>query len=295
MLKKFALAAAVMAGPVLADNVTIDTYLDQTKVPVNPKTWAVFDVAAADTLNALGVKPAGTVAKVYVDYLDEFKADAATVGTLFEPDYEALAALGPDLIIAGGRSSEAVPQMARIAPTIDMTVWEDTIGQAQDRLEAYGKIFQKEAEAAALKEKFNAKLDAAKAAMANKGTALMVMTNGPKISAYGSSGRYGYLFDALGLEEAVENVEEATHGEAISFEFIREANPDILIVLDRLTAIGRDGQNAQVTLDNALVRETNAWKKGNVVYLDGARVYIAGGGITALMHTFDQFAEAFGG
>ena len=286
MLKHLTCALALMAAPVFADTVTVETYTGPAEVPANPETIAVFDIAALDTLDALGVKPAGTIGNAYVDYLSTEGTE--TVGSLFEPDYEALAALNPDLIIAGGRSAKVVPELAKLAPTIDMTIWEDTLGQSLDRLDAYGEIFDKQDEAAALKEKVDSKLAAAKEAASTAGSALIVMTNGPKVSAYGSGGRFGWLHSAVGLPEAVEAVEQTTHGEAVSFEFIRDANPDVLIVIDRLAATGQEGASAQSTLDNALVQDTNAWKNGKVLYLDAARLYIAGGGIQALMYTLDE-------
>lgn len=304
MLKPLALAAltAATAIPPLAANaqtstaqtIIVETSIGPVEAPKAPETLAVFDIGAADTLDALGLTADGIVTPLYVDYLDDFAADAEPIGTLFEPDYEALVALGPDLIVAGGRSAEVVPDLAKLAPTLDMTIWDETIPQALARLGAYGAIWDKQAEAAEIAETFNAKLAAAKAAMADEGRALMVLTNGPKVSAYGASGRFGWLYTVLGLTEAVENVEEATHGEAISFEFIRAADPEVLIVLDRLAATGQDGESAQVTLDNALVRETRAWQSGKVLYLDAARIYIANGGVQALMHTFDQFTDTFG-
>lgn len=295
MLKKLVLAAALLTTPAMADTVAIDTYTGAVDAPANPQKIAVFDVAAIDTLDALGVKPAGAVENFYVTYLDDVAQDAAPVGNLFEPDFEAVAALAPDLIIAGGRSSKVVPDLAKIAPTIDMTMGDDTVGNGLARLDAYGKLFGKETEAAALAAAFNDKLAAAKAAIADQGKALIVMTNGPKVSAYGAAGRFGWLHNTVGLPEAIEAVEKATHGEAISFEFIAEANPDVLIVVDRLAAIGREGESAKATLDNALVQGTNAWKNGKVIYLDSAPLYIAGGGLQSMNATLDQIIAAFGG
>lgn len=295
MLKTLAFAAVLAATPALADTVTIDTYVGPAEVPLNPVRVAVFDIAALDTLDALGVVPAGTVDNVYVPYLAQARAGAVPVGTLFEPDFEAVAALAPDLIVAGGRSSKVAPDLAKIAPTVDMTIWEDTVGQGFARLEAFGVIFGKETEAATLAEALNAKLEATKAAVAGQGRALIVMTNGPKVSAYGAGGRFAWLHTALDLPEAAEGVDQATHGEAISFEFIRNANPDILIVVDRQSAIGGEGEPAAATLDNALVHETAAWQNGRVIYLDSAPFYIAGGGVQSMTHTLDQIMAVFAG
>ncbi|QHQ35151.1 siderophore ABC transporter substrate-binding protein [Algicella marina] len=295
MLRKLALALTLAAAPAVAEEVTVETYAGPVAVETAPETIAVFDIAALDTLDALGVKPTGLVRPYYLPFLEDAAEGTEPVGSLFEPDFEAVNALQPDLIIAGGRSQEQVPNLAKLAPTLDMTIWEDTIGQGLARLEAYGKIFGKEDEAAELHAEFEAKLEAAKAAVGGKGNALIVLTNGPKISAYGAAGRFGWLHTALELPEAVEAVEQTTHGEAISFEFIREVDPDILLVIDRLSATGQEGDSAATTLDNALIRDTKAWKSGQVVFLSAAPVYISGGGIQSLNIVMDEIQAAFPG
>nr|WP_311200052.1 hypothetical protein [Leisingera sp. M527] len=47
---------------------------------------------------------AGVPSKLYVSYLQDLQDRAVPVGTLFEPDFEAIAMLAPDLIVAGGRA-----------------------------------------------------------------------------------------------------------------------------------------------------------------------------------------------
>ncbi|KIC47846.1 ABC transporter substrate-binding protein [Tateyamaria sp. ANG-S1] len=275
-----------------AQTKTIDTYAGQVEVTPFPDTIAVMDFAILDTLDALGVAADGVVGPPMLDYLADAMDGAAPLGTLFEPDYEAIAAMDPDLILAGGRSSRVVPDLARVAPTIDMTIWEDVVGQGLDRLAVYGTIFGKQDEAAALAARFDARLDTLKTDLEGQGSALIVMTNGPKISAYGADSRFGWLHTDIGLPATIDNVEESTHGEAISFEFIRDANPDILLVVDRMSAIGQDGASARATLDNPLVHETSAWKNGKVVYLSSAPIYLAGGGIQSMMLTLDEIAAA---
>lgn len=178
MLKKLALAISLFGTAASADGVQIETYRGSVDVKIAPETLVVFDVASLDTLDALGIEADGTVSNRYVSYLKD--NEAASVGSLFEPDIEAVLALNPDLIVVGGRSSKQFEAMAEVAPTIDMTIWEDTIGQGLERLNAYGKIFGKEAEAAALITAFEAKLSEAKSAAADQGKAMIVMTNGPR-------------------------------------------------------------------------------------------------------------------
>ncbi|NDV01321.1 siderophore ABC transporter substrate-binding protein [Pseudoroseicyclus tamaricis] len=288
--------AAFAAAPALAD-IEVQTYTGPVTVAENPETVVVYDMPALDNLDALGVPVAGSIAPIYVDYLQGYEGE---MGTLFEPDYEALHALSPDLVIAGGRSSSVAGDLNDVAPTIDMTLWgDDVLAAMEEQLTAYGAIFGKEAEAEQLIANIEAQLAETRAAVEGQGDGLILMTNGPNISVYGPGSRFGYLYDAIGLTPAIsaEDIEseEATHGDAISFEFIAEADPDWLLVLDRAAAIGSGDQSAEATLDNAIMRETSVWQDGRVVYLNSADLYIAMGGYTSTMTTLELIEDVFAG
>jgi len=288
-----ALAAALLFA-LPAGAVDVVTARGTVAVEAMPKTVAVYDVAAIDTLSRLGIRPAGVPDKLYVPELEPLKGGATEIGTLFEPDLEALSALAPDLVIVGARSAARADVVAQVAQTIDMTIdGDDLFAQARQRLASYGALFGKQAEADAIAADLDAKLAAAKAAVAGKGNALIVMTNGPKVSTYGPGSRFGWVHAALGLTPAIADIETATHGEAVSFEFIRQANPDWLLVLDRAAAVGSNEQAAKVTLDNELVAETTAWKKGQVVYLPAPDFYISAGGVQSLERVLSAITEAF--
>ncbi|KIC20031.1 siderophore ABC transporter substrate-binding protein [Leisingera sp. ANG-Vp] len=277
-----------------AQGIAVETAQGGVALPEIPQTLVVLDVAAADTLNALQAPVSGVPSKLYVSYLQDLQDTAAPAGTLFEPDFEAIAMLAPDLIIAGGRSSSQVEALSEIAPAIDMSIWgENHIRQSLTRLRDYGRLTGREAKAAELETAFLAKLEQAQAAVAGRGSALIVMTNGPRVSAYGAGSRFGWLHTALGLPETVKNVDAQTHGEAVSFEFIAEADPDWLIVVDRASAIGQNNQAAAATLDNALVAGTKAWRLGQVIYLTSSNLYIAGGGIQSMTVTLDEILAGF--
>jgi len=278
----------------LAEPTSIETATGVVEINAQPETIAVFDIAALDTLNALGVSADGVPNRTYVDYLTKPTKNAEIVGSLFEPDFEAINALQPDLIIAGGRSSRQVGALSELAPTIDMTIWGDgLLDQAKARLDAYGKIFGKEEKATELAQELDRLTEAVREKTTEAGNALIVLTNGPKLSVYGKDSRFGWLHSELGIDPVIDDVKASTHGEAVSFEFIRDANPDWLIVIDRAAAIGEDTALAAETLDNKLIAETNAWKSGQVIYLDAAKVYIAAGGYQSLTGTLDDLAQAF--
>ncbi len=285
MIRQLAVVCALTATT--AHAVEIETAIGPVDIPNSPERIVVLEVAAIDTLNALGIDIAGTPDALRVDYLDDVAANAATVGTMHEPNFEAIYGLKPDLIIVGSRAATQTEGLSELAPVINMAIGEDAISDGLARLDAYGILFGKEERAAELRAEIEAKFERTRARTETLGTALMIQTNGPKISAYGTKGRYGWFHTELGLPEAVQAVAEATHGEAVSFEFIKDADPDILIVADRLAAIGQPGDSARITLDNPLVQETKAWTNDNVIYLNSADVYIAGGGVQSMSRTLD--------
>lgn len=287
-----ALALGLLAGTALAETVTITTATGEVSLPLAPATVAVLDIAAIDTLAALGVTPAGVPNTLYVPYLADLTGKTRGVGTLFEPDLEALAALSPDLIIAGGRSSTQVKALSQVATTIDMTIWQDVAGQGRDRIMAYGTLFARTGEAARLIAALDAKLAETRAAADGKGRALILQTNGPKISAYGRGSRFAWIHDALAIPQAHETLNPETHGDAVSFEFIMQVNPDWIIVIDRSAAIG-ETTTAAKTLDNPLVAGTTAGQKGQIIHLSPTPIYIAGGGYTSMMTTLDELLAAF--
>lgn len=279
-----------------AEPVTVETAIGPAEIAETPEKIAVFDISALDTLQALGVKVDGAPDNVYVDYLSDVIANAEPVGTIFEPDFEAVYALQPDLIITGTRSSKQTEPLSELAPTIDMTVFgTDVVAKARQRIDAYGKIFGKEEEAARLDADLAAEQEKVKATAAKVGNALIVLTNGPKVSVFGVGSRFGWLHSDLGIEPATKDIQPSTHGEAVSFEFIRDVNPDWLLVVDRAAAVSDKAQSAQETLNNDLVAATTAWKKGQVVYLEPARMYISSGGYQALMGTMEELVTAFSG
>jgi iron complex transport system substrate-binding protein len=288
------LAAFALPALASAETIEIQTAQGMVRVQAKPSRVAVFDMAALDTLDLLGVKAAGVPDRVFLPELKSAAAGGEVVGTLFEPNLEALSALDPDLIILGGRSSPKAKFTSRIAPTIDMTIdGQELVRDAEARLQAYGRLFGREQTAEQEKQKFNAAIVAARDAAKGKGRALIVMTNGPKISAFGLGSRFGWIHSTLQIEPAVTTMAPSIHGEAISFEFVRKADPDWLIVVDRAMAIGAGDNQARATLDNELVRDTRAWKSGRVIYLPSADLYIAGGGIQAMTRVLAALTRGF--
>lgn len=286
--------AAFLPGYANADEITVKHAQGETVLPDTPKTVLTFDFATLDTLDTLGVDVAGVPNALLPAYLSKYESDDyAKVGSLFEPDFEVVHAAKPDLIIVAGRSAKQYEALSKIAPTIDLTVAQDDFfASAEDNARKLGVIFDREEKAEELIEKLNTSVAALRETAKDAGKGLIILTNGGKVSAYGPGSRFGWLHEDLGVIPAVENVQEATHGEAVSFEFLLKTNPDWLFVVDRDSAIGNDGQSAKQTLDNELVAATTAAKEGNIYYADSVRWYLVGGGLTALQAEVDALSKA---
>ncbi|PTX01547.1 siderophore ABC transporter substrate-binding protein [Pararhodobacter aggregans] len=283
-----ALALTLAPAPAMAETVTHAQ--GQTEVTGTPGTVLVYDIATLDNLDALGVPVAGAPGQALPPHLAQY---AAPIGTLFEPDFEAVNAAAPDLVLVGGRSAAQYAALSAMVPTLDLTVArEGYIDNVAANLRLLGGLFDREAEAEALVDALRADVAALHEEAAGAGRVLVVLTTGGRMSAHGPGSRFAVVYDDYGFTPAVEGLDTGTHGQAISFEFIRETNPDWLFVVDRDAAIGREGQAAAEYLDNPLVQSTTAWQQGQVVYLDAQAWYLTGAGVQALRSSIAQLRDA---
>lgn len=275
--------------------VTIEHSQGKTDVPDNPQKVVVFNIATLDIMDALNI-PVTAVPQSDVhfpDFLSKYSDKAYTnVGTLFEPNYEVLSSIQPDVIVAGGRTNDVYNKLSEIAPTIALNIDPAAfLTSLTERTEQLGTIFHKQDEAKKLITDFNQKIDQLKSKTSTAGTALVIMVNGGKMSAYGSKSRFGFVFDQLGFKPATTFQEAGRHGNAVTSEFILSVNPEWLFVLDRDNAIGnKEAQSAQQVLNNELIKKTNAWRHNHIVYLDSTSMYIAGG-IQTYSRLMDQINE----
>lgn len=284
-----------VAGLTSAGAVDVTDAQGTRDLPQRPRTVVVFDLAALDTLDALGVAVKGVPDWAMTGDLEKYRGDAyAKVGSLFEPDFEAVAALEPDLIVIGGRSQKHFAALSEIAPVLDLTPDNtDFRGSVKRNAEAIGKLFGKEAEVAERLHTLDATTARLREMTADQGRGLVVLTTGGKISAYGPGSRFSEIHDLYGLAAADPTIEATTHGQVISWEYILKVNPDWLIVIDRDAAIGKAETPARALLDNELVNRTRAAEAGHVVYLDPVAMYLTSSGLRAEQAIADSFVAAF--
>ncbi|MFC8680066.1 siderophore ABC transporter substrate-binding protein [Microbacterium ureisolvens] len=271
---------------------------DSVEVPADPASVVTFDIATLDTLHAIGAGDAvvGIPDVVLPDYLSEY-ADLPKVGTLFEPDFEAVAELEPELIVTAARSTGQFDELSEIATTIDLTgAYAGTFDPSAglERAGQLGEIFGKEDEVAELTADIEELVQTIESEA--EGTALVLSVSGGEYGAFGEGSRFGYFFDELGWTPAVAaadlpGAEGSPHGDTVTNEFILTANPDWIFAFDRGAATG-EGSSAEETLDNELVAQTTAAAEDHIVYLPASELYIVINGLTAIENVLTSVHEA---
>lgn len=284
--------AAVGKGE--AKEMTIKHEYGEATVNKSPEKVVVFDFGVLDTLDELGVEVTGVPQAVVPDYLKKYAGkDYTNVGSLKEPHFEAIHAMKPDVIFISARQAELYDQFEEIAPTVfvgmDYTKYMESF---EKNMKLIGEIFEKEEIVAEKLAEVNKSIDEInKEASAADEKALLVLANEGKVSAYGAGSRYGFLHDVFGFKAADENIEASTHGQSITFEYILEKDPGILFVIDRTAAVGGE-VGAKETIENELVKKTDAFKKGKIIYLDGTNWYLSGGGLQSMQSMIDEVRSA---
>lgn len=281
-------------GPVRANPVQIVHELGTTTVAANPQRVVVFDYGVLDSLDKLGIDVVGLPQADIPSYLSKFNdAKYANVGTLQEPDYEAINALTPDLIIISGRQSAHYDELSRLAPTVYMGIDnDDYVASMQHNMRSIGRIFSAEDEVETELAAMQQAIEKVRSLAADQ-NALILLVTGGRANAYGPGSRYGFIHNELGLEPATRAIVESTHGQVISWEFVLVHDPDFLFVVDRDAVVsGGSAQAAQQIVENELVRLTTAYARGNIVYLDPSYWYLSGGGFTSFAMMVDDIEQA---
>ncbi|GIP34872.1 siderophore ABC transporter substrate-binding protein [Paenibacillus sp. J2TS4] len=267
-----------------AEVLTVKHELGETEVKKNPEKVVVFDFGALDTLDKLGVEVTALPKSNVPPYLSKYEDDKyINVGSLKEPDFEKISEINPDLIIISGRQSPMYDELSKLGKTIYVGVDTSRYMESyEENSRLLGEIFGKEAiveeELAKVKDSIQ-KLNE-KVTSSNK-NALIILANDGKVSAYGAGSRFGIIHDVFGFIPVDEDIKVETHGNSISFEYIVDKDPDYLFVVDRGAAVGGESSAKQM-VENELVKNTKAYKDGNVVYLDPNYWYLSGGGLISV-------------
>lgn len=270
--------------------------LGTTTIDHTPQRVAAMDMNEVDFLDQLNVPVAGMPKDFIPHFLDKYKQnhdDIADLGGIVQPNMERIHTLKPDLILMTPIQKDHYQELTQIAPTLYYEInfnnsehgHLDTI---KNHLLTLGKIFNREDVARTKVAELDTEVSKVRAVTKDRPEkALVVLYNNGSFSNYGVDSRYGFVFSDLGVRPASTDLSTSLHGQPISSEFIKRADPDILYIIDRTSVMEHQPVISAAQVTNPLLRATKAWKNNRVVFVDADAWYTTGASPTS-MHLLMQ-------
>lgn len=273
---------------------TIIHAMGETSIDAKPVRVVVLDSGELDSVIRIGLKPVGALEydpTLLPDYLVEGLTEATTVGTLAEPDLEAIAALQPDLILSSKLRHEALYEnLSTIAPTVfgerTGVVWKQNFA-------LHAQALGREVEAdAAVREYENRVRDLNAKLPDPRPTVSIVRVLEDHLRYYQRANYSGTILTDLGLPRPEsQNVDDFALLDQSLETIGQSADADFIFVSPYL---GEQDDFAQEMLDSPLWSSLNAVQEGNImVVVDD--VWMAGIGYRAAQTILDDIESALAG
>ncbi|WP_326512748.1 AraC family transcriptional regulator [Clostridium intestinale] len=193
----------------------INTMMGDVEIPVKPKRIVVAQFQG-DILS-LGIEPVGTSFNDGAVF--EGDLSSTTVIDSWEPNYEEIAALEPDIII--WIQKDNYDQLSKIAPTVIMPYYE---WGYEERVKFFGDLVNKKEEAEKVVTEFNKKILDAKESLSNAGisdktVSLFEMRDNGVMRVFGADyGRGGeIIYKHLGLNSPKRIKDEVFDKDGVSY------------------------------------------------------------------------------
>ncbi|MFG1698748.1 ABC transporter substrate-binding protein [Nonomuraea sp. NPDC049309] len=267
---------------------TVEHAMGETKVPMAPKRVVVLDTDKLDSMVSLGLAPVGAAQaqenQTWPDYLGSALANTKPVGTLQQPNIEAIMALKPDLILGSKfRQAAFYDKLSKIAPT----VFTERVGIT------WKENFLLDAEALGKKEQAQQLLSAYEArakevgAKYSKLQVSIVRFMPTEIRMYGPESFSGIVLKDAGIPrpevQQLKDQEDRRFGK-LSQENIAKADADAIFY----TAYGENAAKAQAEVTGGpLWKNLKAVKSGNAHNVDD-EIWMTGIGVTAAGKILDD-------
>lgn len=269
---------------------TVKHALGTTKVPQDPKRVVVLDTGELDSVVSLGVDPVGTVevepGTGIPDYLRDEAGNPKIVGSIAEPNMEAIAQLNPDLILSNAvRHKQFYDELSGIAPT----VMAESLGVT------WKHNFMLDAEALGMKDQAEKMLSAYEQRASKLGEKIgepgkvgvsVVRFIPGEIRLYQKGSYIGTILEDVGLGRP-QSQDGKGLMKAVSPERIQGADGDVMFV----TAYGPKKKTALASVsDSRLWRRLDAVQAGNVHYVPDS-YWMVGIGIGAANEVLDDIEK----
>lgn len=243
--------------------------MGESEVPANPKRVVVLDTGELDIALALGVKPVGAVIagaeSDFPEYLHGKTDGITTVGTVTQPNLEAIAALQPDLIISSKMRHEKIyDTLSEIAPT----VFAERTGYTwKENVKLYGEALGKSREAEEAMAAYYKRLEEFKAAMGDrlaKTRVSLIRSLPDHVRIYMVGSFSGTILKDAGLPRPAGHDKDVTF-ERGTEERIPEMGGDVIFTM----YYGREqGESLSRVFKNPLWSQLDAVKAGRVYEME---------------------------
>ncbi len=203
-----------------------------TEIRGLPERVVVLDTGELDSALALGVTPVGAVTADPGGRLQTYLADRTSgvtvVGTIAQPNLEAVAALRPDLILSSKVRHEALyPQLSKIAPT----VFAEKVGVSwRENFELAGAALGRSGQAVQVLADYRRKAADTGRRFGNPATVTVSMLRftAGTVRLYGKGSFIGTVLVDTGFNRPPSQQADATFVE-VSPEQIGQADGDVLL------------------------------------------------------------------
>jgi len=285
----------------LATPIMVKHELGTTSIAYHPQRAAVLDMNEADFLDQLSIPIAGMPKDYVPHFLQMYKDDQKVqdLGAIVQPNMERIYTLKPDIILMTPLQANQYQALSKIAPTVHYDInfnnsQQHHIEAIKAHLITLGQIFNQQQLATQKVDALDAKVEEVRKITANRPEkALVVLHNNGAFSNFGVQSRYGFVFNAFGVKPASTVVDTSLHGQPISSEFIKQADPDILYIVDRTAVMEHRPTIDAERMSNPLLRQTKAWKNGKVVFVDADAWYITAASPTSMHILIDDVIKGY--
>lgn len=285
----------------LTTQIMVKHELGTTSIAYHPQRAAVLDMNEADFLDQLSIPIAGMPKDYVPHFLQKYKDDQKVqdLGAIVQPNMERIYTLKPDIILMTPLQANQYQALSKIAPTVHYDInfnnsQQHHIEAIKAHLITLGQIFNQQQLATQKVDALDAKVAEVRKITANRPEkALVVLHNNGAFSNFGVQSRYGFVFNAFGVKPASTVVDTSLHGQPISSEFIKQADPDILYIVDRTAVMEHRPTIDAERMSNPLLRQTKAWKNGKVVFVDADAWYITAASPTSMHILIDDVIKGY--
>ena len=278
-----------------AEKVTIKHLSGETEVVKAPQKVVLFDFGVYDSMQKLGLGDkvvALPTASVPAYIKGSIPSSMENAGGMKQPDLTKIAQLNPDLIVITGRQGASYEALSKIAPTINLGLDRNRyLDSVKANMSLIGDLY---GDQKAVEEQL-AQLDKTiadaqkKAADANK-KVLVLLHNDGKLIPSNQAVVYSVVKAQLAELPEQDNADK-TKRRVVDTKAVAQANPDIILIVDRSEAIGA-GKLSKTVFEDKNIQETKAYKDGKIIYLQSDLWYLSGGGFVSLTEQINAVTNA---